>query len=322
MGRSTTRAAVAAVSLSILAVAGASTERVALAGSDTKACAGLSEEGQRQRAAGKLVAARDLFKTCSRETCPGIIREDCTSWLKDLESSIPTVVVVVRDDAGKDVSASVTIDGTSSVVPDGLAMPIDPGPHKLSATVGGRTVETTATINMGEKNRQLLITIPSAAAASRPNAPETSTSAPATSTTPDTKPSYTLPIVGLVIAGVGVLALGTGVLFEVTAKDQDNKSTSLLLSAADEVDKNPACAASPPDRTACPVNDQKYTARQAALQDQTTAFVLWGVGAAALIGGGVLAYVTWPRASAKSGWFQVVPSVTQRQSSLAIVGQF
>lgn len=90
---------------------------------DTKTCIGISEEGQRQRADKKLIAAKDLFGSCSQDSCPKIVRDDCIAWSKEVEVQLPSVLFAVRDKSGKDLqTASILIDGSSSHIADGAAV--------------------------------------------------------------------------------------------------------------------------------------------------------------------------------------------------------
>ena len=59
-----------------------------------EACLSASEKGQRARASGKLREARDHFAVCGGSGCPAIVRRDCAQWQSELESSMPTIVLV------------------------------------------------------------------------------------------------------------------------------------------------------------------------------------------------------------------------------------
>jgi hypothetical protein len=102
-------------------------------------CASFAEDGQRARMAGKLRAARDLFLKCSAESCRPFIRKDCAQWASDVDAAIPTIVIDAKD--GRDDVADVTVkmdDETIATRLDGKAMPVDPGPHKLTFSRPGR----------------------------------------------------------------------------------------------------------------------------------------------------------------------------------------
>src|SRR5215470_4150062 len=77
-----------------------------------KACIEASEQGQQLRDEGKLIKAREKFLTCVRDTCPGMIRKDCTEWLAGVDANLPSVVVSARDESGHDVTTvRVLLDG-------------------------------------------------------------------------------------------------------------------------------------------------------------------------------------------------------------------
>src|SRR5688500_5331767 len=78
---------------------------------DKKECARTGEEGQRDRADGRLLRARARFVACAQEECPDVVRHDCLKWLEEIEVQIPTLVVVVQDEHGEDVpNTRATVD--------------------------------------------------------------------------------------------------------------------------------------------------------------------------------------------------------------------
>lgn len=90
-------------------------------------CGAGYEGGQRQRSDGKLLAARDAFRTCSRD-CSASLAKQCVEWLDEVEREIPTIVLSVEGDDRTDVR--VTLDGAplrDSL--DGRPVEVDPGPH-------------------------------------------------------------------------------------------------------------------------------------------------------------------------------------------------
>src|SRR5262245_7561005 len=74
-------------------------------------CVSSAEAAERLRDRAKLLDARKELLQCTREICPGVVRKDCAAWLADVDRSIPTIVVRLRDRAGNDVQARVWIDG-------------------------------------------------------------------------------------------------------------------------------------------------------------------------------------------------------------------
>src|SRR5262249_12630112 len=96
----------------------------------TPDCPTASEQGQRLRDDGKYLRARDMFRQCSRDSCPGVVRKDCSKWLAQIEDSMPTLVVSARDEDGKDVSGKVLVDGEVAMTKlEGKPLTVDPGEH-------------------------------------------------------------------------------------------------------------------------------------------------------------------------------------------------
>lgn len=124
-------------------------------------CAEAAENAQDLRSENKLLKAFDLLVRCSAEDCATFIRSDCLKWLAEVQASLPTVVMRVRDAAGADVvDATLTLDG-APVELTGAAVPVDPGVHVIAASSGDRTAQSTVLIGVGEKNRVVIVTLSS-----------------------------------------------------------------------------------------------------------------------------------------------------------------
>src|ERR1019366_562817 len=139
----------------------------ASAGGPTKdQCIDANEASQAMRKAEKLHDAEQKLLVCVSASCPGPVRDDCAQRLTEVRAATPTVVFVVKDDADQDLTdVHVTIDGqplTDKL--DGLAIPIDPGPHRFTFASSGRTKEERAlVIREGEKDRHERVVLVSAA---------------------------------------------------------------------------------------------------------------------------------------------------------------
>lgn len=201
---------------------------------DMKTCAVAAEKAQRFRNDGKLKDAREQLVVCARNVCPGVIRKDCEPWLSELDTRLPTLVISAKDGAGKDlVDIRVTIDGalvTSKL--DGKAIPIDPGPHAFKYEHDGSpAVETNVVVREGEKGRVLDVVFdPQTAKKEEPVVAEKEKEKPVEKAGP--------PIGGFVFAGIGALAVGSFVLFDLSAKSGvDNlRSTCAPRCAQSDVD--------------------------------------------------------------------------------------
>jgi hypothetical protein len=127
---------------------------------DKQQCLAASDQGQSLRDDGKYARAREAFATCSRETCPALVRRDCTKWLAELEQSWPSVVVSAKDDKGADlIGVSVRVDGVSLVSKlDGKPTPVDPGAHVFRFEAAGfPPVQQNVVVHAGEKSRLLTV---------------------------------------------------------------------------------------------------------------------------------------------------------------------
>ncbi len=294
---------------------------------DTKTCIGISEEGQRQRADKKLIAAKDLFDSCSKDACPKIVRDDCVGWAKEVDALLPSVLFVVRDSNGKDLqTASILIDGSSSRIADGTAVPLDPGTHALKVTAGARAQELSLVALEGEKNRRVVVVLEEPPPTKKPNARSPAMAQRAK--------REGVPVVPLVVGGLSLVVLGIGVFFQVTANSENNKSNDLIPSATKEVTANPSCDVAKPDPSLCPYTYSVRSHHDAAKNDQTFGLPMIGLGGAGVIASGVFLYLLWPRSASSSpkaagnrpGAWTLVPSFAPANvglgSTLGLRGAF
>src|SRR5262249_34903159 len=149
------------------------------------------------------------------------VRDECQNLAQKMEASLSTVVVVLVDAKGNDVTgARVLVDDKKSAEPlDGHALILDPGNHHLVVeTPTGASIEQTVLAREGEKNRRLRIQLPTSP--KKPVEIETGAGARAQAT-----PSVS-PMVW-VLSGVAVAGLGSFGYFGLTGKHQENdlKST-------------------------------------------------------------------------------------------------
>jgi hypothetical protein len=169
----------------------------------TGACFEAPVEGQKFERAGKLTAARALFETCSRNTCPAEIVEDCTRWAQRVDEALPSVVVAARDAQGRDVvDATVSVDGAPAVPLSARAMTLDPGTHRFVFKRNtSETIERQVMLREAEKNREVAVTF------AGPKQPEV---APAVTTADSVGAA---PPLFWIAGGVGVAAIGSFAVF-------------------------------------------------------------------------------------------------------------
>jgi hypothetical protein len=160
-------------------------------------CASAYEQAQRTRKEGLLRASREHLLVCAEEACPAVLRNDCVKWLGEVDAAMPTVLLVARDDSGNDVvDVSVSIDGTKILDRlDGKAVAVDPGAHTFRFVRDGRAVEQQVLVREGDKRRSVAVTFESEKSTPRDHAP----------------PASATPTGAIVLATLGVVAIGAGV---------------------------------------------------------------------------------------------------------------
>lgn len=126
------------------------------------ACTSAAESGQRLRAAGKLGAAHEQLLACARVDCPRIVRDDCAQWASEVSAAIPTIVVDVKDDRGRDVAeADVFVDDRLVATRiDGRAIAVDPGSRAVRVEARSRASGTEIIVaKENVKGRQVVVLV-------------------------------------------------------------------------------------------------------------------------------------------------------------------
>jgi len=267
-------------------------------------CIDANEASQAMRKAEKLHDAEQKLLVCVSAGCPGPVRDDCAQRLTEVRAATPTVVFVVKDDADQDLTdVHVTIDGqplTDKL--DGLAIPIDPGPHRFTFVSTGRTKEERAlVIREGEKDRHERVIL--VVAATTASAVPPSESAPAPGAEP-AAPAAEAPardgtmqrVAGLVVGGVGAAGVVVGSIFGFVSKSTYDHAWN-------------ECGRHANGCNGQGVADGSSAHSQAAVS--TVAFV----AGAALLGGGALLYFTAPKAGVT-----VSPTVGLGSAGVAVHG--
>ena len=203
---------------------------------EQRSCVSAYEREQELERTAQLRLAREVVLTCARSACGNFLQRQCSTKYNQLESEIPTVILVARDgDADSLVDVQVTVDGeplTSKL--DGRPLPVDPGLHDFSFKIdSGAAVVQRALILQGQHDRAITVSLRApdkrtqkARPAPAPPQPETKTSPskPASdaspeiaSATPDTRwlengssdGSHVAPYLagGLGLVGVGAFAV-------------------------------------------------------------------------------------------------------------------
>lgn len=237
--------------------------RLAFAAGNADACIAASEHAQELRNAGKLTAARDELVSCSKPECPKIVQQDCTRWMGEVLAALPTVVPAAKDPNGKDiVEGKFLIDGkVATDLLDGKPVQVDTGVHVFRIEAKGmKPAEERVVVRSGEQNR--VVTWKLEAAPPEPiSPPEPTTPSPAPVTEP---PRRNVPILPIALGAAGVVLMGVGLVLDLTATGSAH-------------DLRNGCAPN------CAQSDVDEIKTRYAIAGITA-----GVGAAALIAGGVL----------------------------------
>ncbi len=97
--------------------------------------------------------------------------KDCTAWLAEVESRIPSVVAVAEDSTGvASPRAMVSIDGTPTSRPvDGTSWELDPGPHTFTFVFpDGTKVDKPFLVVEGQKDQRVTAREPNPTASTSP----------------------------------------------------------------------------------------------------------------------------------------------------------
>jgi hypothetical protein len=187
------------------------------AADDTDACRMAHERGQELRLAAKLQEASRSFEACSAQSCPAILRTECSRLFAEVEAIQPSVVFrALRGEAEDLVDVSVAVDDRVLVNRlDGRAVPIDPGQRVFRFTTrDAAVVEKRLLIIEGEKARPIQVVFPPA----RPQAP----AGAAGNLTPSDSHAR-IPVGTYVLGGLSVVALGSFVYFGATGKQREHE---------------------------------------------------------------------------------------------------
>lgn len=186
-------------------------------------CISAAESAQALRDEGKYRRAREQMLLCARDVCPGTIKRDCVQWLTELDRDAPSVVVVAKDGEKDVADVKVYLDGVLVADRlDGRPVAVDLGEHTFKFDRSGTVKEERVLIGAGQKSRNISVNFgaPSKGGGGESGKQEPGSLVPA-----------------IVVGSVGVIAIGTAVVFGLQGK-----------SDVDELQKcKPRCAESDVD---------------------------------------------------------------------------
>lgn len=161
-------------------------------------CAAAYEGSQVARSEGRLRAAQRELRSCTRASCPEFVRTDCARWLGEVESALPSVVLVAKSGGAEVEDVTVAFDDEQLLARlDGKAVPVDPGRHVLTFRRGAQPpVSLVVVIREGEKNRPISVELAAPVPAAPPPPPAA-----------DTAPRAGAGVLPHVLLGVGALGV-------------------------------------------------------------------------------------------------------------------
>ena len=180
---------------------------------DGNACADAYSRAQELRSKRKLISAREALRVCSQTTCPAFIVKDCTTWLDEVQSSLPSVVPVATDGQGNDLpGVRVSMDGQVLLEnSDGRSVEVDPGQHTFTFELTGPQAEQApaavkhVVVAEGEKNKRIsaIIQRPGVAVMVQPAPPPQAQYVAPQPAVQAFRPAQTAPAVPVAVEGSG-----------------------------------------------------------------------------------------------------------------------
>lgn len=209
------------LTLSVAATAAAADE-------PASGCSSALGQFKTRRDASDLVGAKESLSHCDA-SCSAQEHTDCAMELTLLDARMPTVVVVARDQFGRDIAGvRLFLDGAPwPGAVDRREREINPGPHRIRAEVNGAApVEQEFEASEHEKGRSIEFGLDVA-----PPPPVLVEPAPAPS------PRVAAPTSSIVLAGVGVVGLGTSAILGLSGLSaRDDASTCRPYCSEHQVD--------------------------------------------------------------------------------------
>jgi len=264
-------------------------------------CVEANDAAQDLRQSGKLRQAREKLAVCASASCPGVVRDDCTQRLAELDSAMPHIVFAAKDSAGNDlVDVKVTIDGAPLADRlDGSSLKVDPGPHVFAFTWEGHPAVTKKLVlaEHDQARREVIVfgnaETPHVESASPGAAPVAAGSGGS---------GIDRKTIAFAVGGAGVAGLVVGSIFGAVASSKWSAAKS---------DCGAGCGPT------APAQGEKSTASSDATIS-TVAFVVGGVLAA----GGVVLYLTAPSRTASGTGLRIAPALGSNETGVVLAGGF
>ncbi len=204
-------------------------KRVSLQSNANKAqCVAALDEGQSLQSSRRLRDARARYMACAAETCPGVVREDCAKLLMDVDAALPSIVLSAKVDGHDATDAKMFLDGaTPEGAAEGRSIVVDPGPHVARfERTGSAPIEVKIVAKEGEKNRLVVgsFVVPRISTMREPREIKAEKSGP--------------PVLPIVLAGTGALALGGSFLLRADANSRAEDLQARCAPACDPAERD------------------------------------------------------------------------------------
>jgi hypothetical protein len=264
-------------------------------------CVDANTRAQSLRREGKLVAAREQLRLCIDSQCPGIVRDDCSQRLDELERAQPTIVLDAKSVAGDDISfVHVAVDGAPLTdLLDGRALAVDPGQHVFRFEVPGHApTEYRFVLKEGEKDRRERIVLSGAAEPVPPGAGSAA----------EPPRGQSQRVAAIAFGAAGLAGLGVGAVFGVlTIRDWSNSQSESECASPTQCPNHPAAVAD---------HDRAETAGTIS----TVAFIAGG----ALLATGLVTWLTSPSSGLEPAHAsaRLSPAVGPGLAGVSVTGSF
>jgi hypothetical protein len=163
---------------------------LARADATKEACIAADTHAQELRRTGKLREALSTLESCTNESCPSIVRADCSDRVTEIRAAMPTVVFDVNvAETHVDLDGHPLLDRV-----DAHPIDVDPGDHTFVLSAKGAHETVRFTLSEGEKGHRVTWVVPEPPVRRIP-------------------PSPTPRILGLTSVALGVAGIAVGSIF-------------------------------------------------------------------------------------------------------------
>src|SRR5687767_5438874 len=124
-------------------------------------CVASYQQAQVSRQDGDLLKAQQELVSCAGAGCPDAMQADCSRWLEEVQTALPSVVFRALTPNGDDIAdARIELDAQPERALDGRSITLNPGKHQVTVrALGFATVTLQLQLVEGQKLRQQAITL-------------------------------------------------------------------------------------------------------------------------------------------------------------------